>query len=538
MSNVEQCDDGNIKIGDGCDTYCKVESGFQCTTNYSALVNNVCTEICGDSKHMGVNQCDDGNTISGDGCSSACMIESGFTWTGGTTTKRDTCTETCGDSKNMGVNEWDDGNLKNGDGWSSTCELETCYQCIGGTSTSTDVWSLLYIVPNITSVTSGNTVVVSFSYAMKQASISLNDLQVTISSSYTIDFSWSASYSNTTTLNIAISTNTVLQGNEKVTVSFVNYKKFRSSRGGWLTLLQLSATLNSNMVTSTEAVNSMSGFAQYTAYTGIVVTVVLVIVGGGSLEMIWALLNTMQIISYLPLMTEYFPNHVRIMFQLLKFANMNFDILKQLFQIMIWINIYSSVPYNDIFSQNGIDSWLIVDNWGSVLMTMIAYFCLFIVAVIFYKLPCFGLVRRIGNYIVSLFLFNFVLRFMTEGYIELTFGSTLNLFAFKFSSTVEVVSLVLSGLLAVVLFLFPFMSFVMIYDKRRDIANEHELYLKRFGTMYENLKTDKGWEYLEFYPLFLLRRLIFVWLLIMLEGYSEIQWNIFITSSFMVNFNK
>ena len=145
-----------------------------------------------------------------------------------------------------------------------------------------------------------------------------------------------------------LSQHKLLQGNEKVTFCELQ----RSSRGGWLTLQQLSATLNSNMVTSTEAANSMSGFAQYTAYTGIVVTVVLVIVGGGSLEMIWALLNTMQIISYLPLMTEYFPNHVRIMYTLLKFANMNFDILKQLFQRMIWINIYSSVPYNDMFLLN------------------------------------------------------------------------------------------------------------------------------------------------------------------------------------------
>ena len=209
--------------------------------------------------------------------------------------------------------------------------------------------------------------------------------------------------------------------------------------------------------------------------------------------------------------------------------------LSEIFKRMINISVYSTVQYSSLFSDNGIDSSLILDNWASILLTIILYIWVFIVALILLKLSWCKVVKRICNYIVSLFLFNFVLRFITEGYLELWFGTTLNIFAFNTGSTIEIISLWISWLFAIVIYLFPFMSFILIYDKRKEITEENENYLKRFGTMYENLKNDKGWEYLEFYPLFLFRRFIFVQLLILLEGYSEIQWNIFITSSLMVS---
>ena len=538
VSSIEEWDDGNIISADGWNFNCKIESGFQWIINYSAPINSIWSEIWGDGKNMGISPWDDGNTSNGDGWSSSWTIESGFTWSGGTTTKKDTWVEICGDGKDYGVNECDDGNIINGDGWSSSCEFEKWYEWIDGSPQSIDKWSLLYITPNVTKISSSNVIIISFSHEMNQTTISLNDLLLEISSSYTIEFSWSATYSNLTTLNIAINTNTVLQGGEKVIITFVNYKTFRAPRGGCLTVYQLKSTLYGNLITSTNAANSLSWFAQYTAYFGIVVTVILVIVGGGSLEMVWSLLNSMQIVSYLPLLTEYFPNHVRIMFAILKFANMKFEFLSQIFKKIINLSVYSSVQYSKLFSDNGIDSSLILDNCASILFTIILYILLFLFSLFLYKLACWKILKRIGSFIVSLFLFNFVLRFMIEGYLELWFGVTLNLFAFNTNSGIELISLFLSWLLGIIIYLFPFMSFALIYDKRKEITWENESYLKRFGTMYENLKNDRGWEYLEFYPAFLFRRLIFVILLILLEGYSEIQWNIFITSSLMVSIRK
>jgi proprotein convertase subtilisin/kexin type 5 len=59
------------------------QSGFNLATGY-------CLEICGDGKRF-VLGCDDGNLINGDGCSSYCTIESGYNCLGGSPTSKDTC---------------------------------------------------------------------------------------------------------------------------------------------------------------------------------------------------------------------------------------------------------------------------------------------------------------------------------------------------------------------------------------------------------------------------------------------------------------
>jgi cysteine-rich repeat protein len=53
----EECDDGNLIDGDGCDSDCTI------------------TRICGDGVLAPGEQCDDGNSTGGDGCSATCFIE-------------------------------------------------------------------------------------------------------------------------------------------------------------------------------------------------------------------------------------------------------------------------------------------------------------------------------------------------------------------------------------------------------------------------------------------------------------------------------
>ena len=54
---VEECDDGNLDDGDGCDATCLIE------------------QECGNGDIEGTETCDDGNTDAGDGCDADCAIE-------------------------------------------------------------------------------------------------------------------------------------------------------------------------------------------------------------------------------------------------------------------------------------------------------------------------------------------------------------------------------------------------------------------------------------------------------------------------------
>ena len=72
----EECDDGNLTNGDGCDDSCEVEGAA----------------VCGDGNVWAPEECDDDNTTAGDGCSDTCTVESGYTCTG----EPSICTFACG----------------------------------------------------------------------------------------------------------------------------------------------------------------------------------------------------------------------------------------------------------------------------------------------------------------------------------------------------------------------------------------------------------------------------------------------------------
>jgi len=74
VETPETCDDGNTNNGDGCNSICKVESGWSCSGEPS-----ICAEVCGNGIITQSEECDDSNTASNDGCNNVCVIESGWT---------------------------------------------------------------------------------------------------------------------------------------------------------------------------------------------------------------------------------------------------------------------------------------------------------------------------------------------------------------------------------------------------------------------------------------------------------------------------
>jgi len=86
----EQCDDGNLVNGDGCDSNCAVTA-------------------CGNGIVTTGEQCDDGNLLGGDGCSPVCGLEGA-----------------CGDGVRSPFELCDDGNTLNGDGCDANCTFTRC----------------------------------------------------------------------------------------------------------------------------------------------------------------------------------------------------------------------------------------------------------------------------------------------------------------------------------------------------------------------------------------------------------------------------
>ena len=142
-STEEECDDGNVYPGDGCDHQCKVEAGSACSFLSSVGSKSECNKVvCGDGKRQNstdgtvIEICDDGNVANGDGCSSTCGVEPGFSCD--LNKDKTECHEVkCGDgvqeisSDGSRDEKCDDGNEKDGDGCDSSCKLEEGFICSG-----------------------------------------------------------------------------------------------------------------------------------------------------------------------------------------------------------------------------------------------------------------------------------------------------------------------------------------------------------------------------------------------------------------------
>ncbi len=122
----EQCDDGNVLPGDGCNGVCQVEPNWTCPPD---IRQGPCTRkvVCGDGVIGPGEVCDDGNTIDGDGCNSTCTIQDpAYTCVAGQPCVRNS---QCGNKRVEPGEKCDDGNTVSGDGCSSTCQIEPGWVC-------------------------------------------------------------------------------------------------------------------------------------------------------------------------------------------------------------------------------------------------------------------------------------------------------------------------------------------------------------------------------------------------------------------------
>eukprot|EP01065_Artemidia_motanka_P019373 TRINITY_DN2299_c2_g1_i1.p1 TRINITY_DN2299_c2_g1~~TRINITY_DN2299_c2_g1_i1.p1 ORF type:complete len:946 (+),score=262.08 TRINITY_DN2299_c2_g1_i1:279-3116(+) len=134
--NVEQCDDGNLNDGDGCSSVCTVEPGYACAPSTAlrrgrtAFIGvfgglSVCVQNqCGDADKHTAEECDDGNLAGGDGCNAECLVEDDYQCTGPDGTRSFCEPPVCGDGREATVEQCDDGNLIPGDGCDGSCRLE------------------------------------------------------------------------------------------------------------------------------------------------------------------------------------------------------------------------------------------------------------------------------------------------------------------------------------------------------------------------------------------------------------------------------
>jgi fibro-slime domain-containing protein len=126
QGGIEQCDDGNVLPGDGCNGNCKTEPNWDCPAD---IRSGPCKKrvICGDGQVGPGEVCDDGNTIETDGCNATCTYQDpAFTCVPGEPCVR---VSQCGNKRIEPGETCDDGNQDGNDGCSAKCQVEGGWVC-------------------------------------------------------------------------------------------------------------------------------------------------------------------------------------------------------------------------------------------------------------------------------------------------------------------------------------------------------------------------------------------------------------------------
>jgi hypothetical protein len=114
-------------------------------------------------------------------------------------------------------------------------------------------------------------IMLTFSDAMLQTVIGMNDLSIDIISEMKTSFTWTASYSDLNTLKINLAISSALQGGETLTIKLVNEKKFRTPIGGCVKPSKFTITMASSLTNVAASAKAASDLTMYIVMIGVMV---------------------------------------------------------------------------------------------------------------------------------------------------------------------------------------------------------------------------------------------------------------------------
>ena len=237
---------------------------------------------------------------------------------------------------------------------------------------------------------------------------------------------------------------------------------------------------------------------------------------------LWFILNTIQLIMFMPLNSVNYPEKLR------KFSHslMDYNIIPNVFEFLIDPHC-TSEPYSKAY-EFGIESSNIFINLGSMIIFFLVYFTMLVILIIINKkivtskrLTLFRQKNQIG----------FFINFWIQGFLEIVIYSIIQL---KSVETIQEIKLFMQGYSSICLALIltviskqvlsivsPFVIFYWLSFSKEEYENR-EFNLK-FGTLYNDLSIDKIKINIYYYAIFIFRRLEYSIVQIFLINYPWFQ---------------
>jgi hypothetical protein len=243
-------------------------------------------------------------------------------------------------------------------------------------------------------------------------------------------FTWTGEFTSNSTFEITTTFTTSLVGNseEAVIVNFLNTDKFKSifsERG------VNPEELNGFLYKSSGAGGSTESLGQSAMYIFLVSIMLGVIssFGGNSMEMMWNMMNTLQMMFFLSYVNVEFPDFVQTFFSFLDYANLDNEYTRAFTNLIV---SGSNFKRGDVNDRIGAKAFYVssADKVPILVVLVIGFFLtlLFDRLDIQNKNKCVRFSVKSFEYLQ----YNFFIRFGTEVFLEIVIHSIVNIYWVSF----------------------------------------------------------------------------------------------------------
>ena len=339
----EQWDDGNSKSFDGCSSSCTIETGFRCTEIASLNYRSYWSKDWGNGAIENGEIWDDGNYFSGDGWDSNWQEEVGFKWDNSFGLASSWIPYWGNGVKDASYFEkWDDGNNFNYDGCDAKWKIEDNFSCIVN-SGGKDVWTTKYATPVVKSTTldiSLFQILVEFDQVMKY----LSDINIMIdgpNSPYSV--SWSCTYDKTIQTISFSSSPSLIGVDEYITLQLLRVENFQSEYSIPISNSQ-QFIFTVPRLSSSQVANIGGSTASYMFLFTILLSIAVSVITGDSIELMWSMTNTLQLMFYLSYLDLYYSSDLLRIFSYMKYSNFDnegFEYIRSHWNSMLSFDTYA-----------------------------------------------------------------------------------------------------------------------------------------------------------------------------------------------------
>ena len=522
-------DDGNITPGDGWSSTCTIESKYYWNILSNQHDISYWQLYWGNGKIDPGETCDDRNYSNGDGWNSDYKIEYGFNcinflskpsywsplWGNGV---RD---------NSPVAEECDDGNNIDLDGWSGKWTVEKNYEWASSTS-GPDVCKTIYSAPVIKSNTFDQTllkIVIEFDKVMKKQNITLFDMELDVfgpNSPYSV--SWSAEFDKNL-LKISFTSSPVLLGGigEKVQLQLINVLAFKSEYDISMEAPKL-FEYTVYALSSYSSVQSGGSGASYTFIFVMLISLGVSLFTGGSVELMWSLANSLQIIFFFGYLNLYYTPELLTVFSYMKFSNFDNPIFEYIRSKTFMLFSVLKVPILSTNQVFGLSSVSIIINFiDKIIAISLLISLVLLLALLSYWLKDKNgkIAKFIKNKEIEL-RYEGLTRFFAEIVLGLSFLIFINMVYGNTSDLFGIASYVLSSLFLVSAFymiMYWFLYPNIHYESILEFPDKHE----RHWLLFLEFNTDKL-KNLHFYAYFLIHRVTFGFVVAWLSDFPLHQW--------------